>query len=128
MHGKAIESAIKRKVGAGLLNLEKDALGVAVELGGAHALDLRDAALVTAFELHAGGVLEDVGALCQVVDEEVAGGVASAFVVAAAVLVVVAAEHVNRLGIVSRGVGIAALPVRFRVPPEIGLFTLRRAQ
>ncbi len=47
----------------GLLDGEFQAFGVAVELGGVHALDGGDTGLVDAAVLHARGVLEDVGAL-----------------------------------------------------------------
>ena len=46
-----------------------------------HPMSLADACLVRLAELHAGGVFEDVGALGQVVDEEVAGRVLGRFVV-----------------------------------------------
>src|SRR5262245_62082582 len=80
------------------IHSERQAFRVAVELGSVHALDVRDTGLVFATMLDARAVLEDVNALGQVIDEEVAGGVARAFVIGEAVLVFVLAEHVHRLG------------------------------
>ena len=54
---------------------------VAVEFRGVHALDVGDTGLVTAAVEHFHRVLEDVGALGKVVDEEVAGGVSGGLVV-----------------------------------------------
>ena len=54
------------------LHLEPLAGAVAVELGGVHALDVRDAGLVTPAVEDFHRVLEHVGALGQVVDEEMA--------------------------------------------------------
>ena len=45
---------------------------MAVELGRVHALDLGDTRLVGAAMLHADRILKDIGALGQVVDEEMA--------------------------------------------------------
>src|SRR5688572_5988009 len=75
---------------------DRQAFGVAVELGRVHALDLGDAGLVTAFVLDARGIFKDVNSFRQVIDKKVAGGIAGRFVVAQAVLVFVARQDVNR--------------------------------
>ena len=71
---------------------------MAVEFRCVHALDVRDTGLVTAAVEHLHRVLEDISALGQVVDEEVAGGIAGGFVVGQAVLIFVAGKHIDRLG------------------------------
>ena len=71
---------------------------MAIELRGVHALNQSHAALVLAFVLDATGVFEDIRALGQVADEEVASGVFGRLVVAEAVLVFVAGEDVDGFG------------------------------
>ena len=72
-----------------LPHAEADAFGVAVELGRVHALNLGDSRLVLAAELNPRRVFKDIDALGQVIDEEVAGGVARRFVVRQAILILV---------------------------------------
>ena len=55
-----------------LLHLQPSTGAVAVELRGVHALDIRDAGLITAAMEHLYRILKDVGALGKIVDEEVA--------------------------------------------------------
>ena len=72
------------------LHRQRQALAVAVELRRIHALDLGDAGLVLAAKLDARRILEDVGALGQVINEEVARHVAGALVIGQAILILVA--------------------------------------
>lgn len=62
-----------------LLHFQREALRVAVEFGGVHALDFGDAGLVAALELDTRGIFKHVNSLGQVIDEEVAGGGAREF-------------------------------------------------
>jgi len=91
---------LKRKLEscATLLHLQSKALAVGVEFRGVHALDVGHAGLVLAAVLDTKGVLEDVGALGEVVDVEVRGGIFGGFVVAEAVLVFVAGEDIDGFG------------------------------
>src|SRR6185503_10784120 len=60
----------------GSQHLQRNALAVAIEFRRVHALDFRDAGLVFAAQLDAGRILEHISALGQVIDEEMARGVA----------------------------------------------------
>jgi len=62
---------------------------MAVEFGSVHALDVGGAGLVPTLVNDARGVLEDVGALGQVVDEEVRSRIAGRLVVSQSILVLV---------------------------------------
>ncbi len=86
------ESQAGGRLVGGLSDCQTHAGGVAVELGGVHGLDLGEAALILAAQLDAAGVFKDVNAFRQVIDEEMAGGVAGGFVIGQAVLVTVLGE------------------------------------
>ena len=81
-----------------LIHLQFKTLGVAVELGRIHTLDICHAALVLAFVEYAKAVFEYVGSFWQVIDEEMARGIARCFVVTESILILVARKNIHRLG------------------------------
>jgi hypothetical protein len=79
-HGSSNECEHERsQVASGLrplLHLQFDTRAVTVKLGCVHALDLRDARLILSAMHDPRGILKHIGSLGQVIDEEMAGGVA----------------------------------------------------
>jgi len=75
-----------------LLHHERQALAVAVETPARTCTGFGPRRLVLAAKLDAGRILEDVGALGQVINEEMAGDITGALVVGQAILIFVARD------------------------------------
>src|SRR6185312_11847034 len=81
-----------------LLDFQSKTLRVTVEFRRVHALDFSDSGLIISPELDARRILKNVNALGQVIDEEVAGGVARRLVVPESVLVLVPTQDADGFG------------------------------
>ena len=80
----------ERKEAESLFHHQANALGVTVELGSIHALNVGHASLILAAVLYAHGIFKDIDSFGQVIQIEVRSRVAGGLIVTQAILVLVA--------------------------------------